>query len=50
VFTIGKSSEKTHVTQKFVHKIFKVNMIKMIDLKESKDMLIKNIYLDSMNK
>jgi hypothetical protein len=50
VFTIGKSNEKAHVTQKFVHKILKINMIDMIDLKKFKDMLLQNIYLDSMNK
>jgi hypothetical protein len=39
LFSIFRSNEKTHVTQKFVHTIFKVNIIRMTNL-ESKDMLL----------
>jgi hypothetical protein len=48
--TIGKSNEKAHVTKKFVHTTFKVNMIRMINLKEFKDMLTNKKNLDSMKK
>jgi hypothetical protein len=50
LFSIFKFNEKAHVTQKFVHTIFKVNMIGMIDLKEFKDMLLNKQYVDSINK
>ncbi len=50
MFTSGRSNEKAHITQKLVHTIFKVNMIKMINFKEFKDMLENKQYLDAMNK
>jgi hypothetical protein len=34
LFAIFKSNENIHVTQKFVHTIFKINMISMKNLKE----------------
>jgi hypothetical protein len=41
LFSIFKSNEKVHVTQKYVqYTIFKVNMIGMIDLKEFKGILL----------
>jgi len=50
LFSIFRSNEKAHVTQKFVHTIFKVYMIGMIDFKEFKDMLLDKQYTNSMNK
>jgi hypothetical protein len=51
LFSIFKSNEKVHVTQKYVqYTIFKVNMIGMIDLKEFKGILLDKQYTDSMNK
>jgi hypothetical protein len=42
VFTIVKSNEITHFNQNFVHIIFKVSKIMMIDFKEFKNMLREN--------
>jgi hypothetical protein len=50
LFSIFKLNEKAHVTQKFVHTIFKVNMIRMTYLKEFTDMLLNKQYTNSMNK
>jgi hypothetical protein len=51
LFSIFRSNEKVHVTQKFVqYTIFKINMIGMIDLKEFKGMLLDKQYTNSMNK
>ncbi len=47
LFSIFKSNEKVHVTQKFVHTIY---MIGMIDFKEFKGMLLDKQYTNSMNK
>jgi hypothetical protein len=48
LFFIFRSNEKAHVTQKFIHTIFKVYMIRMIDFKEFKDMLSDKQYTNSM--
>ncbi len=42
MFTIVKSNEITHFNQNFVHIIFKVSKIMMIDFKEFKNMLREN--------
>jgi hypothetical protein len=45
LFSIFKSNEKVHVTQKFVE-----YTIGMIDLKEFKGMLLDKQYIDLVNK